>query len=133
MNELINEQREQIAQLTAELAALCTFRDEVVSVMNNSEGVVGWHKNHTIATWDELFPVVPDVKSPQHYLAEIRAQAIDSFKDEVINELEETVLVAYSGCRGTDASDLDDVKVIRAEKFEKFADQYADSIRQEGK
>ncbi|MBS2781688.1 hypothetical protein [Aeromonas salmonicida] len=30
----------------------------VLGVMNNSEGVAGWHKNGDIATWDELLPEV---------------------------------------------------------------------------
>ncbi len=38
--------------LAAELEVLSAFRDEVIGVMSESQGVVGWHKNHTIATWD---------------------------------------------------------------------------------
>ncbi|MGS3142156.1 hypothetical protein ACB274_06105 [Aeromonas sanarellii] len=30
----------------------------VVGVMNNSQGVAGWHQNGAIATWDELLPEV---------------------------------------------------------------------------
>jgi hypothetical protein len=30
----------------------------VLGVMNNSQGVAGWHKNGDIATWDELLPEV---------------------------------------------------------------------------
>ena len=30
----------------------------VMGVMNNSQGVAGWHKNGDIATWDELLPEV---------------------------------------------------------------------------
>ncbi|WP_223955110.1 hypothetical protein [Aeromonas caviae] len=30
----------------------------VVGVMNNSQGVAGWHMNGDIATWDELLPEV---------------------------------------------------------------------------
>lgn len=61
--------------LAAELEILAAFRDEVVGVMNNSQGVAGWHRNHTIATWDELFPVVPDNQSPAACLAQVRAEA----------------------------------------------------------
>lgn len=65
--------------LAAELADLCAFRDEVVVVMNESQGVWGWHKNHTIATWDELLPNVPDFQSPQHHLRQVRADAVTEF------------------------------------------------------
>lgn len=30
----------------------------VLGVMNNSQGVAGWHQNGAIATWDELLPEV---------------------------------------------------------------------------
>ncbi|MFM5261055.1 hypothetical protein ACEUAS_01920 [Aeromonas caviae] len=30
----------------------------VMGVMNNSQGVAGWHQNGAIATWDELLPEV---------------------------------------------------------------------------
>lgn len=62
--------------LAAELEILSAFRDEVVGVMNNSQGVAGWHLNHTIATWDELFPVVPDTESPAACLAQVKADAL---------------------------------------------------------
>ena len=32
----------------------------VLGVMNNSQGVAGWHQNGAIATWDELLPEVAD-------------------------------------------------------------------------
>lgn len=66
--------------------------------------------------------------TPQRHVRELRADALFEFKNAVINELEKTVLVAHSGCRGTDASDLDDVKVIDASEFIQFTNQYADSI-----
>jgi hypothetical protein len=30
----------------------------VQGVMNESQGVIGWHQNGNIATWDELLPEV---------------------------------------------------------------------------
>ncbi len=73
--------------LAAELEVLSAFRDEVIGVMSESQGVVGWHKNHTIATWDELFPIVPDLKAPAQHLAEIRAEAIDSVNTDELFKL----------------------------------------------
>jgi hypothetical protein len=65
----------QNAELAAEVELLAAFRDEVVGVMNNSQGVAGWHHNHTIATWDELFPVIPDMETPATCIAQVRADA----------------------------------------------------------
>ena len=78
LNKIIAERDNALAQnaeLVAELTLLSTFRDEVTEVMNDSQGVAGWHKNHQIATWDELFPVVPDFESPQQHLRNIQAEA----------------------------------------------------------
>lgn len=74
---------QQSQQLAAELASLAAFRDEVVGVMNNSQGVSGWHHNHAIATWDELFPVVPDFESPAQCLRDLKSEAIESAATEL--------------------------------------------------
>lgn len=103
------EARSKFDDLNAELAVLCTFRDEVVGVMNHSEGVWGWHKNHTIATWDELFPAVPDVESPQHHLRELRAE---SGRD------------GFIACH-----ELDKIVPVNDESVQILADGYADKIR----
>lgn len=68
--------------------------------------------------------------TPQQHLANLRAEAVIDFKNAAINELEKTVLVAHSGCRGTDSSDLDYIKVMETAEFDKFANQYAESIWQ---
>lgn len=121
------EARNKFDTLNAELSALCEFRDEVVGVMNNSEGVWGWHKNHTIATWDELLPVVPDLESPQHHLAEIRAEAgeigyYNGFKDALVIE---PPLPPATGTYATV-----DIFAYRVEQSSRYAaNQYADSIR----
>jgi len=61
--------------LQAQVEVLAVFRDEVVDVMNNSQGVAGWHLNGAIATWGELFSAVPDVESPAACLAQVKADA----------------------------------------------------------
>lgn len=77
--EQVKELLKERDALAAELSKLCEFRDEVVGVMNESSGVVGWHKNHTVATWGELLPVVPDFESPQQCLRDIQAGAVKNF------------------------------------------------------
>lgn len=96
-NQVVDLQNERDA-LAAELVALSAFRDEVVGVMNHSEGVWGWHKNHTVATWDELLPVVPDFESPQQHLAEIKAQAAYSAYVHCLNSWSTAIKPsAYAG------------------------------------
>lgn len=106
------------AVLAAELAALCAFRDEVVGVMNESEGVWGWHKNHQIATWDELLPVVPDFESPQHHLAELRAE-----------DGRAGFVAGYEFCLSTLPSPY---RNLIAVNYKGMAERYADSIQQGG-
>jgi hypothetical protein len=101
--------------LAAELEILAAFRDEVVDVMNNSHGVVGWHHNHTIATWDELFPIVPDTESPAACLADVRAEAGRAGFWAGVNWVFDSPLVEITSENTTDA-----------------ANQYAESIRQGG-
>lgn len=46
------------AAMTKQRDVLREALNGVLGVMNNSEGVAGWHKNGDIATWDELLPEV---------------------------------------------------------------------------
>jgi len=49
---------QKLAAMTKQRDVLCEALNGVLGVMNNSQGVVGWHKNGDIATWDELLPEV---------------------------------------------------------------------------
>lgn len=61
----ITVQREEGLTPAQKLAAMTKQRDvlldamyAVQGVMNDSQGVAGWHKNGAIASWDELLPEV---------------------------------------------------------------------------
>lgn len=49
---------QKLAAMTKQRDVLFEALNGVQGVMNNSQGVVGWHKNGDIATWDELLPEV---------------------------------------------------------------------------
>lgn len=49
-NQLLHAERQRDVLLEA--------LNGVLGVMNNSQGVAGWHQNGAIATWDELLPEV---------------------------------------------------------------------------
>ncbi|MFR9719922.1 hypothetical protein ACL00X_11255 [Aeromonas diversa] len=48
----------QLIKLEQQRDALLEALNGVRDVMNNSQGVAGWHKNSDIATWDEVLPEV---------------------------------------------------------------------------
>ncbi len=49
---------QKLAAMTKQRDVLHEALNGVVGVMNNSQGVAGWHQNGAIATWDELLPEV---------------------------------------------------------------------------
>lgn len=49
---------EKLEAMTKQRDLLLEATYAVQGVMNDSQGVVGWHKNGDIATWDELLPEV---------------------------------------------------------------------------
>lgn len=49
---------QKLAAMTKQLDVLFEALNGVQGVMNNSQGVAGWHQNGAIATWDELLPEV---------------------------------------------------------------------------
>ncbi|MEH8111478.1 hypothetical protein Q7I18_11090 [Aeromonas veronii] len=51
---------EKLAAMTKQRDVLLEALNGVLGVMNNSQGVAGWHQNGAIATWDELLPEVAD-------------------------------------------------------------------------
>lgn len=51
---------EKLEAMTKQRDVLLEALNGVQGVMNNSQGVTGWHKNGDIATWDELLPEVAD-------------------------------------------------------------------------
>ncbi|MGU5837660.1 hypothetical protein [Aeromonas caviae] len=51
---------EKLDAMTKQRDVLLEALYAVQGVMNDSQGVVGWHKNGDIATWDELLPEVAD-------------------------------------------------------------------------
>lgn len=117
MNELINEQRDQIAQLTAERDALAAklqaVSDEIMAIINDSHGVSGYHLNGKVATWDSFDIVDLVIKTPQHHLHQVRA---DAGRDGFV--------AGYS--KGW--NDFGGAGTFRRETL---ANQYADKIRQE--
>ena len=101
-------------ELQAQVELLAAFRDEVVGVMNDSQGVAGWHLNGAIAAWDELFPAVPNVESPAASLAQVKA---DAGRAGLVAGYEIGYTQGWHGFSG-DASEE--------------SDQYAERIRQGG-
>lgn len=51
---------EKLAAMTKQRDVLLEALNGVLGVMNNSQGVAGWHQNGDIASWDELLPEVAD-------------------------------------------------------------------------
>ncbi|MFB2830610.1 hypothetical protein ACE1BS_13525 [Aeromonas jandaei] len=51
---------EKLAAMTKQRDVLLEALNGVLGVMNNSQGVAGWHQNGAIASWDELLPEVAD-------------------------------------------------------------------------
>ena len=49
---------QKLAAMTKQRDVLLDALNGVLGVMNNSQGVAGWHQNGAIATWDELLPEV---------------------------------------------------------------------------
>lgn len=49
---------EKLAAMTKQRDVLLDALNGVLGVMNNSQGVAGWHQNGAIASWDELLPEV---------------------------------------------------------------------------
>lgn len=49
---------QKLAAMTKQRDVLLDAVRDVRDVMNDSQGVAGWHKNGDIATWDELLPEV---------------------------------------------------------------------------
>ena len=49
---------QKLAAMTKQRDVLFEALNGVQGVMNNSQGVAGWHQNGAIATWDELLPEV---------------------------------------------------------------------------
>ena len=49
---------QKLAAMTKQRDVLLEALNGVLGVMNNSQGVAGWHQNGAIATWDELLPEV---------------------------------------------------------------------------
>ena len=49
---------QKLSAMTKQRDVLREALNGVLGVMNNSQGVAGWHKNGDIATWDELLPEV---------------------------------------------------------------------------
>ena len=51
---------QKLAAMTKQRDVLLEALSGVQGVMNNCQGVAGWHQNGAIATWDELLPEVAD-------------------------------------------------------------------------
>lgn len=49
---------EKLEAMTKQRDVLLEALNGVLGVMNNSQGVAGWHQNGAIASWDELLPEV---------------------------------------------------------------------------
>ncbi|SPT72506.1 hypothetical protein [Aeromonas salmonicida] len=49
---------DKLNAITKQRDVLREALDRLQGVMNNSQGVAGWHKNGDIATWDEVLPEV---------------------------------------------------------------------------
>lgn len=55
----------------------------VKDLVRESEGVIGWHRNGDVASWDEVLPELSHSETPatDAAIAEIKAQGVDEFKD----------------------------------------------------
>lgn len=51
---------EKLEAMTKQRDVMLEALNGVLGVMNNSQGVAGWHQNGAIASWDELLPEVAD-------------------------------------------------------------------------
>ncbi|MFM5015276.1 hypothetical protein ACEUBZ_00310 [Aeromonas veronii] len=49
---------EKLEAMTKQRDVMLEALNGVLGVMNNSQGVAGWHQNGAIASWDELLPEV---------------------------------------------------------------------------
>lgn len=98
MNVLTYEQlKQQLDAVVAErdaLAAENCIQDFIITAVKDlardSEGVIGWHLNGDVASWDEVLPELSDSETPATgaALAEVEAKAIEKFIAKKLKQLE---------------------------------------------
>lgn len=98
MNVLTYEQPKQLLDaVVAErdtLAAENCIQDFIITavkdLVRDSEGVIGWHLNGDVASWDEVLPELSHSETPatSAALAEVEAKAIEKFIAKKLKQLE---------------------------------------------
>lgn len=89
---------EAVVQLKARLDTVVAERDTLAAenciqdfiitavkdLVGDSEGVIGWHLNGDVASWEEVLPELSHSETPATTaaLAEVEAKAIEKFADE---------------------------------------------------
>ena len=60
----------------------------VKDLVRESEGVIGWHSNGDVASWDEVLPELSHSETPatDAAIAEIKAQVVDELINSIMNE-----------------------------------------------
>lgn len=82
----ISELATRCAELLAENIALHRAIKATQGVIENSDGVAGWHSNGDIAAWEEILPEVNDIvtTATNTFLAALRAQGGERFYEKFI-------------------------------------------------
>ncbi|WP_115447825.1 hypothetical protein [Escherichia coli] len=75
----ISELATRCAELVAENIVLHRAIKATQGVIENSDGVAGWHSNGDIAAWEEILPEVSDIdpSTTNSILWEIRKETLD--------------------------------------------------------
>lgn len=78
----ISELATRCAELVAENIVLHRAIKALQGVIENSDGVAGWHSNGDVATWEEILPEVSDIdpSATNSILREIRKKTLDKLE-----------------------------------------------------
>jgi len=118
-------------KLEAERDALAVTVNKFSSIRKEWGGLVT-NDMRTLTAFIELSNETPQVNLAAHD-EEVAAKAVEEFSEFAVNELSKTVVVAYSGCRGTDGGDLSDLSFIETDEFLAVKTEYATQLRAKAK
>jgi hypothetical protein len=90
--------RQQIRALTIENLAQREVIEAVRAVAGQSDGIIGWHQNGTIAGWDEVLPEVfdLDMTDPSTVAARFIADVTDKGRIQGINFAASRLAAAFN-------------------------------------
>ena len=80
----IAQLQEQVKALSAENCIQAFIIAAVKDLVRDSEGVIGWHLNGDVATWDEVLPELSHSETPDTdaIIREIGAKAVEQLSRE---------------------------------------------------